>query len=151
MMAMPSLLEQIRSREEDPGSLSTFDLRGLLQGWWLLGESDDAVLERVVQSLDGSDSSLRHARWAEWLWRFGKSPHQLVREILEEELGRHRDPSGSGIGRILALRRAMMLDQQDQGSQWLDSIAAPDGPGTISAAFDDLRSSPTTILARSPY
>ena len=151
MLEMPSLVEQIRSREADPGSLSTFDLRGLLQGWWLLGESGDEALERVVHSLAGSDSTPHHPRWAEWLWRFGEAPHGLVGEILQEELRRHQDAAGSGIGRILALRRAVMLDQADQGTRWLSSIAAPAAPETMVAAFENLRSTPTTILARSPY
>ena len=151
----PALVAEIRAREKDPGALSTFDLRGLLQGLWLLGESDDMMRDRIARTLQGLPAPARHARWAEWLWRFGTSPHGLVREILEGELDRHRvdsdDPSSGGIARLIALRRASILDELHGGTRWLDSVAAPSGPRSLVDAFEDLRSTPASIMARTPY
>ena len=151
LFALPMLVEEIRSRQKEPGSLSTFDLRGLLQGWWLLGEVDGNAVEQVVHSLDRHPSMPRHARWAEWLWRFGDVPHELVGQLLREEVLRHQGGSEEGIGRILALRRAAMLDLEGHGSRWLESIPSPKGPESLVRAFEDLRSEPATILVRSPY
>ncbi|MBC01916.1 MAG: hypothetical protein CMJ34_01245 [Phycisphaerae bacterium] len=151
LLGMPALLEELRVRALDVGSLSAFDLRGLLQGWWLLGEADDAALDDLVRSVETDGDPRRHPRWAEWLWRFGSSPHRLVGEILGGEIDLHRQAVRGGIGSLLALRRAAMLDLAAGGGDRVESIAPPEGPETLVRAFEDLRSTPSTMIVRAPY
>ena len=136
----------------DPGGLSDFDLRGLLQGWWLLGDHEaekiDLVLDAVPNHRTVGRSSLR---WMEWLWRFGDSVHPSVATSLAAEIRRHQAGPGGGIGRLLALRRAAMLDQTGGDRSWFDSVASPEGPESLVTAFEGLRAKPVVVLARSPY
>ena len=150
--AHPGLEVELRRRAMDPGGLSDFDLRGLLQGWWLLGDYEaekiDLVLGAVPNHRTVGRSSLR---WMEWLWRFGDSVHPSVATSLAAEIRRHQAGPGGGIGRLLALRRAAMLDQTGGDRSWFDSVASPEGPESLVTAFEGLRAKPVAVLARSPY
>lgn len=150
--AHPGLEAELRRRAAEPAELSDFDLRGLLQGWWLLGNHDAEgiapVLAAIAAGRGGGSSSLR---WLEWLWRFGDSVHPLVASSLAAEIEGHQDGPGGGIGRLLALRRAAMLDQCGGGSAWFESVALPGGPDSLVAAFEGLRADPAMVIPRSPY
>jgi len=64
------------------------------------------------------------------------------------------DPA-PGVHRLLALRRAAMLDLDRvpgaPAASWVDSVVPPDRPGTLRRAFDDLRGRPELLLVRTPY
>ena len=150
--AHPGLEAELRRRANDPGELSDFDLRGLLQGWWLLGDHDAGRVEQVLEAIMNHRVVGRSSlRWLEWLWRFGDSVHPLVVESLATEIRGHQAGSGGGIGRLLALRRAAMLDQASGDSSWFESVAPPEGPDSLVAAFEGLRSTPGMVITRSPY
>ena len=63
--------------------------------------------------------------------------------------------SVAGIGRLVALRRAAILDaagiRASNPSGWLHSIRPPVGPESLREAFLDLRAAPGSIVVRTPY
>lgn len=163
------LLRDLEDRHAAIGTLSAFDLRGLLQWLWLQGEEPlpDGVATRCRVVLGGTEkhpvSAVRGV--AEWWWRFpglADADRQLVlgllRGSLDAELvgGTHADRGrATGVHRIVGLRRARILDLEGlEGSpkgNWVDSVARPDGPESLQQAFDDLRSQPESLLVRVPY
>jgi hypothetical protein len=64
-------------------------------------------------------------------------------------------PHPSGIQRVIALRRAAILDLDGvpdaPGATWVESVTPPSGPDSLRRAFDDLRSRPELLLVRTPY
>lgn len=150
------LVAEIRRRETGLADLSAFDLRGLLQGWWLLDEIDAEHGRRVLAS-HRPDSI-----WIEFLRRFVGDRDPVVVDGLRAAVSPHRSEGTSdgsdavvGIGRLVALRRAAILQAadipSDDGRGWLDSIRIPDGPESLRRAFLDLRASPDSIVIRTPY
>lgn len=169
------LVADLDTRRAAPEAMSSFDLRGLLQWRWLLGDErlPDSVVTRCRACLAdgrgpagiGADVGV-----AEW-WR--RSPTidgrdlELVHDTLRRSLVPHLrrmtgDPSAPppGIPRIVALRRAAMLDLDgvpvtedidSTGAGWVAAIERPSGPPTLRRLFDDLVSRPAMLLVRTPY
>ncbi|MAC19623.1 MAG: hypothetical protein CMJ23_08150 [Phycisphaerae bacterium] len=150
------LVAEIRRREAAIAELSAFDVRGLLQGWWLLDEVDVERGRRVLESHQ-VDSI-----WIEFMRRFVGDEDAVVVDGLRAALVPHLgegsaevNESVAGIGRLVALRRAAILDaaeiRGDGTRGWLHSIRTPVGPASLRRAFLDLRAAPGSIMVRTPY
>ena len=150
------LVAEIRRREASLVDLSAFDLRGLLQGWWLLDEIDAERGRRVLASHRPDPI------WIEFLRRFVGDRDPVVVDGLRAAVSPHRSAAATdgsdavaGIGRLVALRRAAILQAadipSDDGRGWLDSIRTPEGPESLRRAFLDLRAFPDSIVVRTPY
>lgn len=163
------LLRDLEDRHAAIDTLSAFDLRGLLQWLWLQGEQPlpEVVVTRCRVVLGETEkhpvSAVRGV--AEWWWRLpglADADRQLVLGVLRGSLdaelvgGTHADGGrATGVHRIVGLRRARILDLEGLDGppkrSWVDSVARPDGPGSLQQAFDDLRSQPESLLVRVPY
>ena len=156
VLADADLVAEIRRRERDIAGLSAFDLRGLLQGWWLM---DEVEVERGRRVLDSHQPD---PTWIESMRRFVGDDDPVVVDGLRAALTPHlgeglseANESVAGVGRLVALRRAAILDaagiRSVSRSRWLDSIRTPVGPESLRRAFLDLRAAPQSIVVRTPY
>lgn len=160
------LLADLQARLASSEPLKAFDLRGLLQWLWVSVETavPPAVGDRCREILlDGRDFAAVGV--AEWWWRLldADSPdrrlvHDTFRRVIEPHIGAEAaadDGRPTGIPRVVALRRAAILDLDGvpsaPGSSWVESVAPPAGPASLRAMFEDLRSRPGRILLRTPY
>ena len=109
---------------------------------------------------------------AEWLLRadsFGAMDRRSLHEVLIKGLVPHAvasmaeeavvDRQAGSIQRVLALRSAAVLDQEQvpvsggpsEAPSWLAAIRPMASPETLQGLFDDVRSDPGLIVARCPY
>lgn len=153
------LVAEIRRRETRVEALSPFDLRGLIQGWWLLREATDSAV-RAVEGRLASPGDAADVIWVEWYRRQSGTTSPGITAALERAVRPHLAGVGAtpaGIGRLIALRRAAMLDldgrpgPESDGEGWVASLAVPERPASLVEAFEDLRSDPGGLLLRTPY
>lgn len=146
-----ALKSELARREARIESLSSFDLRGFVQGRWVLGEFDRPVNERLLERLRG-DRRADDVRWAEWFLRCPGGGSEPVRDVLARDLEGRRAEARGGVGSLVALRRAVLLEPSaDADPSGVDLVPVPVGPESLVAAFESLAADPTTIVARAPY
>ena len=84
----------------------------------------------------------------------------LVDAALETAVRPHLKGGGespAGIGRIIALRRAAILDLDGHPGPgegrdgWVASLATPKRPASLLELFQDLQGDPAGLLSRTPY
>ncbi len=160
------LRADLETRSQAAAGLSAFDLRGLLQWNWLVGQDPlpEPLRERCRLVIEEAPPSLA-AGVAEWWCRLtppGSSDRVAVHAALVRAIGSHTIPalegqasSPVGVHRLIALRRAAILDLDDvagsAASTWVEAIQPPESPETLRRAFDDLKSQPERLLVRTPY
>ena len=148
-----ALRSELGRREARIESLSSFDLRGFVQARWVLGEFGRPANERLLERLRG-DRQADDVRWAEWFLRCPGGGSELVRDVLAEDLEDRRSEARGGVGSLVALRRAVLLDESADGGRSgidLGLVPVPVGPESLVAAFESLAADPATIVARAPY
>lgn len=139
------------------GALSSFDLRGLLQAFWLGYPVAGGALEEAwsrAQAL-AEDRIFDAARVADWLIRFDASSLAVSSSILRRALEAVRAIESEGIRHLMALRW-FALDRGRAGVSFdLEDLAAsvprPSSVESLATAFDDLVSRPSSLLVRTPY
>jgi hypothetical protein len=170
LAAMPGLCDDLESRRRRIGELRAFDVRGLLHWSWLAVEESisDDLRDRCLELL-ANEEPADAARVAEWCWRvegLTESDRSLVLAAIRDSVVAQIEsgpefgsgvvgPHRSGIQRLVALRRAAILDLESvpeaPGKTWVESVTPPSGPDSLQRAFEDLRSRPELLLVRTPY
>ena len=164
--------------------LSSYDLLALVQWRWLTQAVDRHELETIrIRLLDmvkalPAQATAGHpiCSVAEWLLRIdasGMLDRTSLHHLLADALVPHLDKSPEGpevgmpsidrlsgsIQRVLALRTAAVLDQEEVSistkkmdtPSWLSSIRAVARPDSLQSLFDEVRSEPSLVVARCPY
>ncbi len=170
LAAIPGLADDLRARRRDIATRRAFDVRGLLQWSWLAvdGSISDALRDRCRELLSIEEPA-DAARVAEWWWRVpevAESDRALVLATLRTSVLAQVEPGPEvgagvtsphppGIQRLVALRRAAILDLESvpdpPETTWVESVTPPSEPDSLLRAFEDLRSRPELLLVRTPY
>jgi hypothetical protein len=163
--------------------LSSYDLLALVQWRWLTQTVDRDELKamrsrllKIVETLR-ADAAPGHplCSVAEWLLRTDTldvldraSLHRILIDALVPHLRTARprdrvenanDRQSGSIQRVLALRSAAVLDQENvltdteglDTPTWLASIRPVASPESLQSLFDAVRSDPSLVVARCPY
>ncbi len=168
------------ARNIEIAGLSAYDLLALVQWRWLTedveAEEFEAMRCRLLWLVDalpvGASPGHPLGSVAEWLLRadsFGAMDRRSLHEVLIKGLVPHAvasmaeeavvDRQAGSIQRVLALRSAAVLDQEQvpvsggpsEAPSWLAAIRPMASPETLQGLFDDVRSDPGLIVARCPY
>ena len=138
-------------------ALSSFDLRGLLQAFWLGYPVPGGILEKVLSRAEAlaNDRIFDAVRVADWSIRLEASSAARSSSILRRALEAVRTLESDGIRHLMALRW-FALDRGRTGvsfdlEELAVSVARPSSVESLATAFDDLVSRPSSLLVRTPY